>query len=113
MLGVISQHPDLMQWYFPQTRMYYSKEDLQKTENLIQNGELTNQSTQGFQFSSPVFYYEGFVRLYDEGYVKSLYLNSLLPFDEGDQSFFYLKTKQNEAWILLLVKALAKYFGSY
>jgi hypothetical protein len=53
------------------------------------------------------------VRLNDEGYSKSIYVNSFVPKFKGRDRFFYLETHDREAWILLLVKALAKYAGSY
>jgi len=51
--------------------------------------------------------------LHDEGYSKSIYVNSLIPHDPQTKRFFYLATHEAESWILLLVKALAKYAGSY
>ena len=60
-----------------------------------------------------MFYYEGFVKLHDEGYSKTIFVNSYIPFDKLSNSYFYLKTNYKESWILLLVKALAKFLGSY
>ena len=58
-------------------------------------------------------YYEGYVKLCDEGYYKSLYINSMVPVDKDSGAPFFIGTKENDSWILILVKALAKYYGSY
>ena len=65
------------------------------------------------KFTKKQIFYEGFVKLHDEGYSRSLYVNSYIPFDPEKKKFFYINTKGQESWILLLVKALAKYMGSY
>mgnify|MGYP000241399020 CR=1 FL=1 len=56
-------------------------------------------------------YYEGFVKIFDEGYSKTLYINVMFP--HKDDKLFFMGTKGNEAWVPILVKALAKYCGSY
>lgn len=65
------------------------------------------------KFSKRLLFYEGFVKLHDEGYSKSLYVNAYVPYDNAAKRHFFLTTGGQEAWILLLVKALAKYYGSY
>ena len=65
------------------------------------------------RFAEQLLYYEGFVKIYDEGYPKTIYVNSYIPYDKENQRYFYINTVGNESWVLLLVKALAKYVGSY
>ena len=57
-------------------------------------------------------FYEGYVRLCDEGYFKTLYVNVFIPHHQ-DNTPFYLSESKGEAWPFILVKALAKFFGSY
>jgi hypothetical protein len=42
-----------------------------------------------------------------------VYVNAYIPQDAESKRFFYINTRQQESWVLLLVKALAKYCGSY
>jgi len=57
-------------------------------------------------------YYEGFISLFDQGYNKSIYVNTFVPHSKAGKPF-YMSTMNHEAWIMLLIKALAKYYGSY
>mmetsp|Transcript_9997 Transcript_9997/g.15135 ORF Transcript_9997/g.15135 Transcript_9997/m.15135 type:complete len:104 (-) Transcript_9997:1795-2106(-) len=98
--------------YFPQTRMYYL-EDENTGDPLRLEGEFEDDGLKKVKFMEKAFLFEGFVLLFDEGYTKSIYINSHVPFDKLYQRFFYIGTRTQEAWILLLVKAMAKYLGSY
>ena len=52
--------------------------------------------------------------LFDEGYSKSIYVSTILPHDQSTGLPFYSMSNNGKAtWVLMLVKALAKYFGSY
>lgn len=53
------------------------------------------------------------MRIFDEGYSKTLFINTYLPKDKLEKRYFYMNTEGGEAWTLLLTKALAKYYGSY
>jgi hypothetical protein len=94
--------------------MYYSDEDKKKVNQKIEQQSygdpelLTNP-----KFTETLLFYEGFVKIYDEGYPKTLYVNSYIPFDKERRKFFFINTMSQESWVLLLVKALAKYMGSY
>jgi len=69
-----------------------------------------------YNFEQCKLFYEGFVSIFDKGYHKSTYINTWIPhsnYANGACKPFYVGTKNNEAWIFILVKALAKYFGSY
>ena len=112
LIGIISGDPDLMRSFFPQTRMYYSKEEEGITEKIIEANVL-KMSNAGARFCKPRYYYEGFVKIHDEGYTKTVYVNSYIPYDAESRRHFYINTLHGESWVLLLVKALAKYCGSY
>jgi hypothetical protein len=64
-------------------------------------------------FKQEKLYYEGFIVLFDKGYQKSMYVNSYIPINKMTNKPFFLSTTNKDSWIYLLVKALAKYFGSY
>ena len=53
--------------------------------------------------------FEGFVRIFDQGYQKSIYINCNIPWNK----FRYFYITSGASWPLLLVKALAKFSGSY
>ena len=108
LLSIISGQPEIMKSYFPQMDMYYAQDrtvGFQKEPEEMKGANV--------RFKNKMYMYDGMVRLFDEGYAKTLFVNTLIPFDKVDQRFFYMTTKSMEAWILLLTKALAKYFGSY
>lgn len=93
--------------------MYYSDEDGEYAQNLIEMDPADPQNLEKIKFTKKQIFYEGFVKLHDEGYSRSLYVNSYIPYDNDKRKFFYINTKGEESWILLLVKAMAKYMGSY
>ena len=65
-------------------------------------------------FCSDKLFYEGFVVIYDEGYHKSIYVSTIIPHDtETDEPFYSPSKFVKDSWMLILIKALAKYFGSY
>jgi len=112
LLAVIASSPTLLKSYFPQTQMYYSKEDEQIASELMDHtgfGKIDIDSKPCTQ----KYYYEGFVKLFDGGHTRSVYINAFIPQNPDSKRFFYINTKQQESWVLLLVKALAKYTGSY
>ena len=93
--------------------MYYSEEDQKKGLKKVEQTIYDPEEPVNPQFTEQLLYYEGFVKLYDEGYPKTLYVNSYIPFDKMRRKFFFINTHGHESWILLLVKALAKVMGSY
>lgn len=93
--------------------MYYSQDDDQNTQKMISVDPADNDDATAVKFSRPLLFYEGFIKIHDEGYSKTLYINSYAPYDKFHKRYFFLTTQGQEAWILLLVKALAKYYGSY
>ena len=92
--------------------MHYSKEDEKSTCELMDHTGFDKIDFEREPFTQK-YYYEGFVKLYDGGQTKSVYINAFIPRDPERKNFFYINTKQEESWVLLLVKALAKYTGSY
>lgn len=93
--------------------MYYSDEDEAYASNLVELDPTDPQNICNTKFAKKEIYYEGFVKLHDEGYSRSVYVNSFIPYDSEKKKNFYINTKGQESWILLLVKAIAKYLGSY
>ena len=69
--------------------------------------------TTKFKLIENRLFYEGYVRLCDEGYYKTIYVNTYIPHSKETEKPFYIQEAHGEVWTLLLVKALAKYFGSY
>ena len=112
LIGIISGNPGIMKSFFPQTRMYYSKEEEEVAGRILDN-QVLKMNESGAKFCKHSYYYEGFVRIHDEGYLKTVYVNSYVPFDPESRRHFYINTLYNESWVLLLVKAMAKYCGSY
>jgi hypothetical protein len=113
LLAIIASSPDLMKNYFPQTQMYYAEEDQRIVSQKIEQHLLDPENRENPKFAEPLLYYEGFVKIYDEGYPKTVYVNSYIPFDKERKKFFFINTHGHESWIFLLVKALAKQMGSY
>jgi hypothetical protein len=112
MIALIASNESLMESFFPQTKMNLSHEDERRCEQfhdqinpILDEGEHAHSHTRLF--------YEGFVCLFDQGYRKSIFVNAFMPYVGVNDKSFYLRTKSNEAWIQIIVKALAKYFGSY
>lgn len=93
--------------------MYYSEEDDKHAQMQLELDPALNNDICTIKFAQKLLYYEGFVKIFDEGYQKSLYVNSFIPFDNINQRFFFIGTRAEESWIHLLVKAVAKYLGSY
>ena len=112
LIGIISGDPSIMRSFFPQTRMYYSKEEEGITQKII-DANVLKMNDAGGRLCKNRYYYEGFVKIYDEGYTRTVYVNSYIPFDAESRRHFYINTLHNESWVLLLVKAMAKYCGSY
>lgn len=111
-LGVLSKKPDILLELFPQVRFNYARQDKVKLVNFLLGKEFLFETSK-FKAIESKIYYEGFVRVCDEGYFKTLYVNSLVPHHIANNKAFYIGGKNDQVWVHMLVKTLAKYFGSY
>jgi hypothetical protein len=99
---------------FPQIRVHFTEEGRERAVTVLASDALRPEaSSANYRPIQSNVLYGGYVRINDEGYYKTLYINTLMPHDPRTNKPFFLQTVTQESWVLILVKTLAKYFGSY
>jgi len=92
LLAVVASSPTLLKSFFPQTQMHYSIEDERSTSELMDHTGFYKIDFDRDPCTQK-YYYEGFVKLYDGGQTKSVYINAFIPRDPERKNFFYINTK--------------------